>query len=110
MRGTFISLLVASLVVALSPVARTQPETMSIVRVPVAGPSEAAYLFEHFDETHDHGPGYVELLLWPGDEAELEAAGFDHEVVVADVLAEDRRALSAPAVTVELPGPARSDY
>ena len=51
-----------------------------------------------FDDTHAiPGPGLVELLLWPGDQAKLEASGLDFEITVDDVVARDQAAHRAAA-------------
>lgn len=81
-----------------------------LVRVPVSSAAQGTYLTTHFDETHNHKPGSVELLLWPGHAARLEAAGFDYVVVEDDVVARDANLLSEAGPVVELPGPDRSDY
>lgn len=64
-----------------------------------------------FDLTHQAGRGGVEILLWPGDEARLRAAGIPHEITVGD-LAERDQALPRPArssALAEQPGE-RIDY
>ena len=44
-----------------------------------------------FDDTHAiPGPGLVELLLWPGDQARLESLGLDFEITCEDVVARDQ--------------------
>src|SRR5688500_3274680 len=44
-----------------------------------------------FDDTHAiPAPGLVEVLLWPGDQAKLEALGLDFEITVDDVVARDQ--------------------
>ena len=51
-----------------------------------------------FDDTHAiPAPGLVEVLLWPGDQAKLDAAGLDYEITVEDVLARDLAAQRAVA-------------
>jgi hypothetical protein len=64
----------------------------------------------HFDETHNHDHGRIELLLWPGDRARLDAAGFDYEVVIEDLFAYDLAQNSGPKPMLSLPGPDRDDY
>ena len=110
MRKLLISALVSLLVAALAPLGRTDAAVLSLVRVRVDSPSEAGYLMSHFDETHNHAPNEVELLLWPGDLAELDSLGLDYEVVVEDVVARDRALAAAPKPLVSLPGPDRTDY
>jgi hypothetical protein len=110
MKRSLIVGLVCLLVMALAPVARTDESTLKIARVQVSSSADAAYLFNHFDETHNHQDGFVELLLWPGDAAELDAAGFAYEIVESDLLERDRAAFAEPGAVVELPGPDRSDY
>lgn len=110
MRKILISALVSLLVAALAPLGRTDAATLSLVRVRVDSPAEAGYLMSHFDETHNHGPNEVELLLWPGDLPELDALGLDYEVVVEDLVARDRALDAGPKPLVSLPGPDRTDY
>jgi zinc carboxypeptidase len=55
-------------------------------------------LLGYFDDTHAiPGPGLVEVLLWPGDQAKLEAAGLEFEITVEDVVARDQAAHMALA-------------
>ncbi len=110
MRKILISALVSLLVTALAPLGRTDAAMLSLVRVRVDSPAEAGYLMSNFDETHNHGPNEIELLLWPGDLAELDSLGLDYEVVVEDVVARDRALAAGPKPLVSLPGPDRSDY
>ena len=54
---------------------------------------EDELLLGSFDDTHAiPGPGLVEVLLWPGDQAKLEALGLDFEITVDDVVARDQAA------------------
>ncbi|HEV2757207.1 MAG TPA: M14 family metallopeptidase [Actinomycetota bacterium] len=110
MRKLLITALVSLLVAALAPIGRTDTAVLSLVRVHVDSPAEAGYLMSNFDETHNHGPSEIELLLWPGDLAELDALGLDYEVVVEDVVARDRALDAGPNPVVSLPGPDRSEY
>jgi hypothetical protein len=110
MRKLLITALVSLLVAALAPIGRTDAAVLSLVRVRVDSPAEAGYLMSNFDETHNHGPNEIELLLWPGDLAELDALGLDYEVVVEDLVAHDRALAAAPKPLVSLPGPDRTDY
>ncbi len=56
------------------------------------------------------------MLLWPGDRIELDALGFDYEVVTENVyardlaLAQDLALARGPQTLIELPGPDRTDY
>jgi hypothetical protein len=107
---SFVAALVALLVVSLSPVGRTDTARLMLVRVHVDSLEQAGRLLGGFDETHNHSHGEVELLLWPGDLAELDALDLDYEVLVEDVVARDA-AQAAGAKTLQvLPGPDRSDY
>jgi len=110
MKKTLAALLAASALVAGAPVARSDTDRLSLVRVQVDSPEEAAFVASTFDETHNYVPGYVEVLLWPGDAAELAAHGYDYEVVAEDIYARDVAAAPAATPVVELPGPDRSDY
>ena len=107
---SFVAALVALLIVSLSPVGRTDPARLMLVRVQVDSLEEAGRLLSGFDETHNHAHGEVELLLWPGDLAELDATGLDYEVVTEDVVAHDAAQAAAPKTRQVLPGPDRSDY
>ncbi len=107
---SFIAALVALLVVSLSPIGRTDPARPMIVRVHVADAEQAGYLFEGFDETHNHSHGEIELLLWPGDLARLDALGMDYEIVIEDLYAHDQAEAARPKPMLSLPGPNRSDY
>ena len=107
----FVAALVALLVASLSPVGRTDPARLMVVRVYIDSPEQAGRLLSGFDETHNHSEGEVELLLWPGDLAELDALDLDYEVVTEDVVAHDAaQAEAAPKTPQVLPGPDRSDY
>ena len=71
---------------------------------------EDELLLGSFDDTHAiPAPGLVELLLWPGDQAKLEALGLDFEITVEDVVARDQAAHRAasnvrPASVPVVPG------
>ncbi|MGH2694636.1 MAG: M14 family metallopeptidase, partial [Actinomycetota bacterium] len=110
MRKLLISALAVLLLAALAPAGRTEVSGLALARVEVATPAEAAYVASHFDETHNLVSGRVEVLLWPGDAAELQEAGFDYDIVVADVAARDAARFSGPQPLVRLPGPDRKDY
>ena len=107
---SFVAALVALLVVSLSPIGRTDEPRLMLVRVSVESPAQAGRLLSDFDETHNHSEGEVELLLWPGDLAELDALDLDYEIVTDDIVARDASDASVPATPQTLPGPNRSDY
>jgi Zinc carboxypeptidase len=110
-KSTFVaSLLAGLLVLALGPSGSTATSRPTLVRVHVDSMQEAAYLLGYFDETHNHTPDEVELLLWPGDRAQLDALGFDYEVVIEDLFAHDMREGTAADSLVRLPGPDYQDY
>ena len=105
----FAGALAALIVLALAPVAHTDTSRPMLVVAHPASAEEAAYLMSSFDETHNHAPGEIELLLWPGDRAELDSAGIDYHVITEDLLERDGADTSADTVQV-LPGPDRTDY
>ena len=108
---SFVAALVALLVMAFSPLGRTDTARPMLVRVAVESAEQAGYLLSSFDETHNHGHGEVELLLWPGDLARLDLLGLDYEVVTEDLFALDAaREAAAPNKLIRLPGPDRTDY
>jgi carboxypeptidase T len=86
-----------------------RPGVLQLARVWVSTPAEVARLAA-FDDTHARfADGSVEVLLWPGDRARLEASGLRHRITVADLAARDaeRRAAEAhlrPAVSADAPG------
>lgn len=110
MRKLFIAALVSCLVTAIAPVGRTDENLVQLVRVKVTSADQAAYLMTHFDESHNHGHGEIELVLWPGDRAQLDALGYDYRVVVPDVAAFERAEAGKPHPLVRLPGPDYDDY
>jgi hypothetical protein len=110
MRRMGVVALVCLLIAALAPTGGTDEARLALVRVRVTSADQAAFLLTHFDETHNHHHWFVELLLWPGDEERLRAAGIDYEVVVEDVVARDLEEASTPSDAVALPGPDRKDY
>jgi hypothetical protein len=110
MKRFVIGALCALLVISVSPAARTDPSKLSIVRVAFTSDAQAAYLMNHFDETHNHSATQIEVLAWPGDLAELEALDYDYEVVVDDLVAHDSAEALGPHPLVHLPGPDYSDY
>jgi Zinc carboxypeptidase len=110
MRRMAVVALVCLLIAALAPTGGTKGAQLALVRVRVVSADQAAFLLTHFDETHNHHDGFVELLAWPGDEERLRAAGIDYEVVVEDVVARDLADASTPSEAVAMPGPDRKDY
>lgn len=110
LKRLFIAALAALLVASFAPLGRTDTARPMIVRVPVESPEQAAYLMSGFDETHNHGEGEIELLLWPGDLARLDALGFDYTVVIEDLAAFDAARSAGPKPRLSLPGPDRTDY
>lgn len=112
MRKLTITALVLTLLAAFAPIGRTDTRALSIVNVPTENldDSTVAFLMSYYDETHNHGTDHIELLLWPGDRAELDAMGIDYEVEIADLVAHDRRMADAPHPTQILPGPDLEDY
>ncbi|MGH2806298.1 MAG: M14 family metallopeptidase [Actinomycetota bacterium] len=110
MRKLMVIALVSLLLLAVAPTGRTDTAAPAVVRVHATSDAEAAYLMSAFDETHNHSAGEIELLLWPGDRAELDALGLDYEVVTENLFADDLAAHSGPKPLVELPGPDRTDY
>jgi hypothetical protein len=85
-------------------------ETLRLARVLVRSVEDAARL-AGFDDTHAvFADGSVEVLLWPGDLARLEATGLPFEITVDDVIARDQLAArSAGAGVTGQPGQ-REDY
>ena len=102
--------LVRLLIAAPAPTGGTEEAQLALARVRVDSADQAAFLLTHFDETHNHHHGFVELLLWPGDEERLRAAGIGYEVVVEDVVARGRAENSTPSEAVAMPGPDHKDY
>lgn len=105
-----IAALVALLIGSLAPVGRTDSARPMLVRVTVDSAEQAAYLMSSFDETHNHGHDEIELLLWPGDLARLDAMGADYEVVIEDLAAFDAAQAAGPKPLQVLPGPNRTNY
>lgn len=112
MRKGLVASLVALLLAALAPAARTDTSVLALARVRVDSRTQAAYVAGNYDETHNYVPGYVEVLLWPGDAAELDALGFDLEILSKDIAARDSALEEASSgLVADLPaGPDRSDY
>ncbi len=79
----------------------TLPSTArEVLQVVVARPQTAAHraALARFDDTHAMVDGGVELLLWPGDLARLQATGMPFEVTVTDLLTHERDAAIAAEV------------
>lgn len=114
MRRIFLLTLVGALIAGVAPVGRTEngaQAAMMIARVKVSSSETADYLVSNFDETHNHRPGVIELLLWPGDLPRLENTGLDFTIVEDDLFSHDVEAFEeAPRITVPLPGPNRDNY
>lgn len=111
-RALLATAMLASLVAAGTPARTSEPE-LSLARVEVDTRAQGRFIAETFDETHVYDPGYVHVLLWPGDRARLQQLGYGYEVLVHDVARRDRDAfaLAARSATpVALPGPDRSTY
>jgi murein tripeptide amidase MpaA len=106
----FIAALTSLLVLSITPIGRTDTARPMIVRVTVDSADDAAILMGNFDETHNHAEGVIELLLWPGDLARLDALGFDYEVTIADLYAHDQALEERDIPLQTLPGPDRSSY
>ena len=107
--GALAALIVLALVLALAPAGQTATSRPMVVVARPSSDAEAAYLMSNFDETHNHAPGQIEILLWPGDLAQLDAAGIDYEVRIEDLAAQEAGGTAAEEPQV-LPGPDRSDY
>jgi hypothetical protein len=89
--------------------AATTGPALPLVLVKVPDATMAAYVANNFDESHEHRPGYVEVVLWPGDAARLAALGLTWTVVTPDlrVAADEQPVAGAP---IAMPGPDRADY
>ena len=110
LRRLFVVALAALLVASVAPIGRTDTARPMIVRVAVESPEQTAYLMSAFDETHNHSEGEIELLLWPGDLARLDALGYDYRVAIEDLAAFDAARNAGPKRMLRLPGPNRDDY
>ena len=109
-KRSFVAALSGLLVLSLAPIGRSDTARPMLVRVHVHSEQQAAELMGSFDETHNHGHDEIELLLWPGDLARLDARGFEYEVVVPDLFAHDQALADREIPLQTLPGPDRSDY
>ena len=111
MRRLLILAVAAALIAGLAPVGKTTKETLTLARVSYENKRQQAFLSTNFDETHHYIPGEVEILVWPGDLARLEARGFDYDIIEDDVVAADRQTLAeATLELVQMPGPDRENY
>ena len=111
MRKLTVLSLVLTLLAALAPIGQTATQTLALVRVKVESPEQAAFLMTNFDESHNHSNEEIELVLWPGDLARLEALNYDYRVITKDLVARDRALDAAtPNVLQKMPGPDYSDY
>ena len=108
--GVFVAALAALLVISIAPLARTDVNKLMLVRVHVDSAEDAAFLMSNFDESHNHAPGVVELVLWPGDQAELDSLGFAYDIVTGDLVARDLAQGTKADSVIALPGPDRDDY
>ena len=82
---------------------------LPLVRVRVPDARTASLVANEFDETHGHHPGFVEIVLWPGDAARLARLGLTYTVISPD-LRTDAAESTGPDRLVALPGPDRDDY
>lgn len=87
----------------------TSDAPLPLVRVNVPDETTEAYVAANFDETHEHIPGQVEIVLWPGDAVRLQRLGLTWEVVSPD-LRTDAAESHGPDRVVQVAGPERSDY
>lgn len=107
--GALAALIILALILALAPAGQTSTSRPMLVVARPSSAVEAAYLTSNFDETHKNGPEGIELLMWPGDLAQLDASGIDYDVTVEDLLARDAGGTAATQRQA-LPGPDRTDY
>jgi hypothetical protein len=111
LRGLLVGALIALLALALIPVSHADTAARPmLVRVHTHSPGMVAHLMSYFDETHNHSSDEIELLLWPGDLARLEALDVPFEVVTEDLYADDMKEGTAADSVLPLPGPDRKDY
>jgi hypothetical protein len=110
MRSALIAALAALLIFSVAPVAHTDTTRLMLVRVHTHSPEEIAFLMSNFDESHNHSADEVELVLWPGDRAELDSLGFEYEIVTDDLFGRDMVEGTKADSIVPLPGPDRDDY
>ena len=88
-------------------------QPLKLARVWTFNAAQRALLAD-FDDTHNvFNDGSVEYLLWPGDEARLQAAGVSYEVTVGDLVARDiaiAEADSGISSVAPQPGETAGDY
>ncbi|MDP9405815.1 MAG: hypothetical protein M3O86_04320, partial [Actinomycetota bacterium] len=77
------------------------------VRTDVRG---ATLLGESFDLTEHAHEGRYDVIAWPGDRARLEAAGYEYDVVVEDLVGLDIRERLAEAAAQEAAPQQRMTY
>lgn len=112
-RASLTVFLAMLLITLLTPLGRTDDRAGGLALVKVDGPAEAAFVANNFDETHRPVTGHVEVYLWPGDAADLEAFGYDFDITIPNLAAHDAAVAAAAArsdVSVNMPGPDRTDY
>ncbi|MDQ3645325.1 MAG: hypothetical protein M3345_00135 [Actinomycetota bacterium] len=110
MRRLLIGALATVVLAAFAPSGHSALPTLALVRVHVESDAQAAYLMNNFDESHNHSPGEIELVLWPGDRLALDRLGYTYEVVTNDLVARDRALAAGPHPLQRLPGPDYDDY
>ncbi|HET7481868.1 MAG TPA: M14 family metallopeptidase [Actinomycetota bacterium] len=107
----FVAALAVLLVAGIAPIGHSDTNRLMLVRVHPDSAAQAEYVLSHFDDTHNNTAGSIELLLWPGDLARLDALHADYDVVTTDLVARDQALGGTAADSVQhLPGPNRSDY
>ena len=90
--------------------ARPDPAALPVVRVAVPDAATAARVASTFDETHEHHPGFVEIVLWPGDAARLRRLGLSWTVVTPDLRTDAAESRGPDGAPIAMPGPERNDY
>jgi hypothetical protein len=110
MKRLAVSALVFALLAAIAPVAHTDTAKLSLVRVLVTSDAQAEYLLNNFDTSENNSPGQIELVMWPGDRAELDQLGYRYYVVTEDLVARDAALNDVAHPLQHLPGPDYSDY
>lgn len=108
-RGVLVGALISLLAVSLMPTGHADVAKLMLVRVQVESQTQAAYLMSHFDESHNHSAEEIELVLWPGDQLELDKLGYEYEVVTADLVGSENQDTQADSI-IPLPGPDLDDY
>lgn len=111
MRRMLVSTLAVLIIAALVSPAHPDDRSGGLARVQVDTIEEAAYIAALFDETHRPVPGHVEVYLWSGDAARLDALGYDYDITIEDLAAHDaRQRQQTPGQIAAMPGPDRTDY